>query len=95
LKQNNIQERQIFQTDSKQSSVFLDLRGVACPLNYVRTKLQLEKMQTGEILEILLDDGEAIESLTNSVLADGVKILTKESFGAFWKISLFQDMKCP
>lgn len=49
----------------------LDLRGVACPMNFVKTRLKLDKMSTGERLEVLLDDGEPIESVTSSVLSEG------------------------
>lgn len=49
----------------------LDLRGVACPMNFVKTRLKLDKMATGEILEVLLDGGEPIESVTSSVLSEG------------------------
>lgn len=55
----------------------LNLSNIACPINYVRTKLKLESMQTGEILEVILDDGEAIESVSTSVIEDGNKILNK------------------
>ena len=37
--------------------IILDLRGIACPLNFVKTKIQLDKMQVGEKLEVLLDPG--------------------------------------
>lgn len=53
----------------------LDLRGVSCPLNYVKTKLKLEAMAAGQILEILLDDGESILNVPRSVKEDGDKIL--------------------
>ena len=38
----------------------LDLRGVICPYNFVKTKLRLETMQPGQVLEVFLDDGEPI-----------------------------------
>ncbi|MFA6212626.1 MAG: sulfurtransferase TusA family protein [Candidatus Obscuribacterales bacterium] len=49
----------------------LDLRGVACPINFVKTRLKLDKMVTGEVVEVLLDGGEPIESVTSSVLSEG------------------------
>ena len=49
----------------------LDLRGVACPMNFVKTRLKLDKMSTGELLEVLLDSGEPIESVTSSVISEG------------------------
>jgi TusA-related sulfurtransferase len=51
--------------------VRLDLRGVACPMNFVKTRLKLDKMATGERLEVLLDSGEPIESVSSSVLSEG------------------------
>jgi len=53
----------------------IDLRGVSCPLNYVKTKLMLEEMEFGKILEVLLDDGEPIVNVPRSVKEDGNKIL--------------------
>ena len=54
---------------------FLDLRGVECPLNFVKTKIQLDKMQKGQMLEVWLDPGEAIESVPPSVIEEGHEIL--------------------
>jgi sulfite reductase (ferredoxin) len=48
-----------------------DLRGVACPLNYVKTKLKLEMMDAGEKLEVWLDAGEPIKNVPLSVKNDG------------------------
>ncbi len=58
----------------------LDLTGVACPINFVRTKLKLDAMQLGDILEVILDDGEPIESVSTSVTEEGHQILSKIAF---------------
>ena len=55
-----------------------DLRGVACPLNYVKTKLKLEMMDAGERLEVWLDAGEPIKNVPMSLRNDGHKILLEE-----------------
>jgi sulfite reductase (ferredoxin) len=52
-----------------------DLRGVACPMNYVKTKLKLEMMDHGEQLEVWLDAGEPIRNVPMSLRNDGHKIL--------------------
>ena len=62
------------------SDFFLDLRGVKCPLNFVKIKLQLEKMNTGQVLEILIDEGEAVESVPPSVIQEGHKILEQYEY---------------
>lgn len=49
----------------------LDLRGTPCPINFVRTKLKLESMVAGTVLEIWLDPGEPIEQVPDSLLMEG------------------------
>ena len=52
----------------------LDLRGTPCPLNFVRTKLKLEKMPPDSLLEVWLDPGEPIEQVPDSLKMDGYEI---------------------
>jgi|SRR3990167_5294587 len=68
--------------------ILLDLRGVACPLNFVKTKIQLEKMNKGQILEVWLDPGEAIESVPPSVIAEGHEILNKECIDNYFNLKI-------
>lgn len=53
----------------------LDLKGVICPINFVKTKLKLEEMNTGDLLEVILDDGEPIANVPRSVKEEGHRIL--------------------
>ena len=59
-----------------------DLRGVACPMNYVKTKLKLEMMDAGEHLEVWLDAGEPIQNVPLSLKNDGHKLLLQEPLEA-------------
>ncbi|PCJ60922.1 MAG: sulfite reductase subunit beta (hemoprotein) [Planctomycetota bacterium] len=54
---------------------FKDFRGVACPMNFVKTKMVLASLKGGDKLKILLDDGEPINNVPNSVKLEGHKIL--------------------
>lgn len=56
----------------------LDLRGVICPYNFVKTKLKLESMQHGQVLSVLLDDGDPIRNVPQSVSNEGHVILSQE-----------------
>lgn len=56
----------------------LDLRGVICPYNFVKTKLKLETMQSGQILAVILDDGDPIRNVPRSVSDDGHQVLSQE-----------------
>ena len=52
----------------------LDLRGTPCPINFVRTKLRLEQMTPGSLLEVWLDPGEPIEQVPDSLAMEGYPI---------------------
>ncbi|GAB1542451.1 sulfurtransferase TusA family protein [Scytonema sp. NUACC21] len=52
----------------------LDLRGTPCPINFVRTKLRLEQMQPGDLLEVWLDPGEPIEQVPDSLAMAGYHV---------------------
>lgn len=53
----------------------VDLAGVACPMNLVKTKVALESINSGEILEVILDEGDAILNVPRSLKEEGHKIL--------------------
>ncbi|MBX3234867.1 MAG: sulfurtransferase TusA family protein [Nitrospiraceae bacterium] len=55
----------------------LDLRGVICPYNFVKTKLKLETMEAGQVLLVHLDDGDPIRNVPRSVSDDGHDILSQ------------------
>ncbi len=52
----------------------LDLRGVPCPLNFVRTKLKLEQMSVGQLLEVWLDPGEPMDNVPDSLVIEGYTV---------------------
>jgi sulfite reductase (ferredoxin) len=65
---------------------FKDLRGVACPMNFVQTKIQLSAMQSGELLEIWLDDGQPINNVPGSVRNEGHEIQEQIQVDNYWKL---------
>lgn len=56
----------------------LDLKGVACPMNYVKAKLKLETMEIGQELEVILDQGEPFRMVPASLRNDGHEIVHLE-----------------
>lgn len=65
----------------------LDLSGVACPMNFVKTKIRLSTMSVGSQLEVILDDGEPIANVPLSLEEQGQKVLSKNRVSdEQWKI---------
>lgn len=64
----------------------LDLKGTPCPMNFVKTKLKLEEMEDGQVLEIFLDDGDPIKNVAASLKEEGHKILEVEQRAEHWRL---------
>ena len=52
----------------------LDITDQTCPLTWVRTKLALEAMASGEELVVLLPEGEALENVPRSAREAGHEV---------------------
>jgi TusA-related sulfurtransferase len=58
----------------------LDLRTTKCPLNFVKTRLALEKLSLGEVLEVwILADSQSSLNIPNSIRQEGHAILREEA----------------
>ena len=60
----------------------LDCTGLYCPEPVFRTRIDLDKMESGEILEVLADDPAAKEDIKSLVKRIGHELLEIESQGS-------------
>jgi TusA-related sulfurtransferase len=73
---------------TRQPDTELDLRGVICPYNFVKTKLKLEAMEQGQILSVLLDDGDPIRNVPLSVSNEGHTVLSQDRLQEFYRVRI-------
>ncbi|MDR2104256.1 MAG: sulfurtransferase TusA family protein [Deferribacteraceae bacterium] len=66
----------------------VDLRGVACPLNFVKTKIELAKVRSGDAIEVLLDDGAPIENVPRSAASEGHTVSEPIDEGGYWRVRI-------
>jgi sulfite reductase (ferredoxin) len=52
----------------------LNLRGVPCPMNFVKARLKLESLQLGDTLALILDDGDPIRNVPESFKNEGQEV---------------------
>jgi TusA-related sulfurtransferase len=57
----------------------LDIRAFACPITWVKTRIALERLSVGEVLEVLLSRGEPVESVPRSAEEDGHRVISVEA----------------
>ena len=78
---------------SKEADAHLDLRGTPCPINFVRTKLRLEQMSPGSLLEVLLDSGEPIEQVPDSLKMEGYHLEAIDERQGFFSLLVRRPTK--
>jgi tRNA 2-thiouridine synthesizing protein A len=69
----------------------LDLRGVICPYNFVKTKLKLETMEPGQVLSVLLDEGDPIRNVPRSVENEGHTVLAQERVEKVYRVLIRRE----
>jgi TusA-related sulfurtransferase len=60
----------------------VDLRPYACPITFVKTRIALDRLGPGDVLEIWLSGGEPAESVPRSAAEEGHRVLGVEPLGA-------------
>jgi TusA-related sulfurtransferase len=74
----------------------LDIRGQVCPLTFVRSKLAIEKMALGEVLEIVVDHEPAATNVPRSMEHEGQAVLGVEQTGAAeWRLFVRKEREKP
>jgi tRNA 2-thiouridine synthesizing protein A len=66
----------------------IDLRGISCPTNFVKAKLTLEMIDTGETVRFLIDDGEPVKNVPRSLKAEGHKLLGMQEVDGYYELTL-------
>lgn len=90
---NNLSLDFIFNTPKASTEVsrLKDYRGVACPMNFVKIKVDLAGMNTGETLEVYLDEGSPIENVPRSIAGEGYDVLEKKKIENYWSIKILKN----
>ncbi|MEI6205448.1 MAG: sulfurtransferase TusA family protein [Desulfuromonadales bacterium] len=56
------------------ATIKLDITKDRCPMTFVKTKLQLEQMEDGDILEVLLTAGEPLDKVPITCTEQGFQV---------------------
>lgn len=79
-------DQPLLEAEAVRLQSLLDLRGTPCPMNFVRTKLQLERLPLGTLLEVWLDGGEPIEQVPESLFTAGFRVERVEERQGFFAL---------
>jgi tRNA 2-thiouridine synthesizing protein A len=54
----------------------IDVRGTRCPLTFVNVKVGLDAIEAGQVLEVVLSEGEQIQDVPRSLKEEGHRVLS-------------------
>lgn len=55
--------------------IILDITQEHCPMTFVRTKIELSKLRKGDLLEVLVTDGEPLDSIPKTSAQQGYTVI--------------------
>jgi len=61
---------------SRTADYFLDITTEVCPMTFVKTKLMIERMEPGKVLEVRLCGAEPLENVPRSIVEMGHRIVS-------------------
>ena len=64
----------------------IDITREICPMTFVKTKLKLETMEAGQVLEVKLREGEPLSNLPKSVEQEGHVVLDIHKEDPYYKV---------
>ena len=59
----------------------VDITDVNCPVTFVKTKVALEELDEGQILQVHLNSGEPVQNVPRSVKEEGHEVMRLDDNG--------------
>ncbi|MBR5421193.1 MAG: sulfurtransferase TusA family protein [Lachnospiraceae bacterium] len=59
----------------------VDITDVTCPITFVKTKVALEELDDGQVLQVHIADGEPIQNVPRSIKEEGHQVLKIDDNG--------------
>lgn len=66
----------------------MDLTGVPCPINSSRVIIKMELMEPGEVLTVVIDDGEPIANVPVTLAQEGHEVVGCHGNGDQWTLTV-------
>lgn len=74
----------------------VDVRSLACPMTWVKTRIALEPLPPGAALEVLLREGEPLESVPRTAEEEGHTVAARapapDEGAGIWRVVLVKGL---
>lgn len=76
--------------DKSGHDLFMDYRGVKCPMNFARITVDLMHMEIGQRLKVFIDDGEPALNMPRSLKREGQEIESISQEKNYWSLVIIK-----
>jgi len=67
----------------------IDLTGEVCPYTFVKSKLAIEELKSGQVLRVILDHLPAVDNVPRSLAGEGHEVLEVAKISATdWTVTI-------
>ena len=67
----------------------IDLKGEVCPYTFVKSKLAIEELESGQVLRVILDHLPAVDNVPRSLSGEGHEVLeVAQVNGTDWTVTV-------
>lgn len=84
---------------SRAPAASVDVRAYACPLTWVKTRIALDRLDAGALLEVWLREGEPLESVPRTAAEEGHRVVAVEALGGepagSWRVLVEKGAAAP
>jgi TusA-related sulfurtransferase len=63
-------------TGLRVAAAMIDVRSVTCPITWVKTRIALEKVALGDLVVVLLREGEPLRNVPATAVEEGHKVVS-------------------
>lgn len=64
----------------------IDITKEHCPMTFVKVKLKLARIESGDTLDVLLAGAEPLKNVPRAAVEQGHKVVSVEEQGAFYRV---------
>jgi TusA-related sulfurtransferase len=63
----------------KTATAFADITDVVCPITFVKAKVAIDPLDTGQLLKLRINEGEAMQNVPRSLKEEGHRVTSVQN----------------
>jgi TusA-related sulfurtransferase len=75
------EEKNVININAHEPDAVADITDVVCPITFVKAKVAIEELESGQLLELRINEGEAMQNVPRSLKDEGHRVTSVSDNG--------------